>query len=96
MSAGSKDYYKMQDSLPERLSIHADERREVLKLVRLGIEGRFSEITFNLAHMDERTVTIYAAVAISILAATIKGTGTKTEGLATLDRYTAHIESLSK
>lgn len=67
-------------------------RGMTLHLTRLGVQGRYSEVSQTLAHMDADTRAQIAASAIAILGATLQGTGTQTQALATLDRHIEYME----
>ena len=71
-------------------------RAMTLHLTRLAVQGRYSEVSKTLAHMDAETRAQIAASAIAILGATLQGTGTQTQALATLDRHVEYVESLSR
>lgn len=85
------DLYKQQGSDKERTEFGHKERLMVLRLADMAIEERFAEVAFEVAHLDQRDLTNVACVAISLLGATVLGTGTKPQARKAIRRHADYL-----
>lgn len=85
------DLYKQQGSDEERTEYGHRERIEVLRLADMALDGRFSEIAFEVAHKNEQELVTLSCIAISLLGATVLGTGTKPQARKAIRRHADYL-----
>ena len=88
------DLYKQKPTDEQRTAFGHKERLMVLRLADMAIEERFAEVAFEVAHLDQRDLTNVACVAISLLGATVLGTGTKPQARKALKRHADYLISM--